>query len=179
MSSNFNWVSLYQVGGVTGEEYLLFFTLILVSFGLIKVRLQYNSMMKTCFALMATFLAGVIINGRLESFTLEQTLDSSADVIILEGKLIKAENINTYDPYIGEKVIIETVELFRPSPTHHATKVGCWKGYISDSKDFAVGDELRIHYLWLKGEGPTAMVEGEIRPLDIPCILKVEKRSNA
>ncbi|RZM81315.1 hypothetical protein C3B51_09045 [Pseudoalteromonas rubra] len=136
-------------------------------------------MMKACFALMLMLLVSVIINGWLDSWELEQILKSNEDVFIIEGKLKKIDSINTYDPYIGEKVIVENVELFRPSPTHHAAKVGCWKEYVSGSKDFSLGGEIRIHYIWLKGEGPTAMVKGEKRPLDIPCILKVEKRNNA
>lgn len=66
----------------------------------------------------------------------------------------------------------------RPRPVTYSPS-GCCGKNITNYKHLSLGDELRIHYLWLKGEGPTAMVEGERRPLDIPCILKVEKRNNA
>jgi len=172
------WDPIYEVGGVVGDEYLLIFTLVIVCFFLTNVRHENKSITKTGLTLMAVFLLGIIINSRLEVLARSEVLNESISVTVLEGELTKADIITTYDPEIGEKVTIENVELFRPSPTRHSPS-GCWGKNITNSKYFSLGDELRIHYILLKGEGPTARVNGKDQSLDIPCILKVEKRNNA
>ncbi|TMO66611.1 hypothetical protein [Pseudoalteromonas aurantia] len=178
MISSLTWNLVYEVGSVTGDEYLLLFTLTIVCFGFAKVKHQNSSTTKKCFTLMVIFLLWIIINSRFDIFKLSQTLNNSMGVLVLEGNLMSVEKINTFDPHIGEKVTIESVELFRPSPVTYSPS-GCWGKNITNSKHFSLGDELRIHYILLKGEGPTARVNGKDQSLDIPCILKVEKRSNA
>ena len=173
------WESIYEVGGLTGDEYLLLFIVVVFSTIFLRLKkrnIKFSSSTKIVFIIFISILIGVVLNGRWQSFELKNILKSGENVIILEGELSKALNITTYDPYIGEKLIIADVNLFRPDPTRHSTKVGCWSRYISDSWTIKKGDTLRIHYIWLYKAGPEMMIDGKRQPLDIPCILKVERR---
>ena len=173
------WESIYEVGGITGEEYLLLLTgviCVMIVLFLKKRKIKFNSLTKVGIIGYITFLAMILYNGRMESYELENILISGEKVILLEGELIKTKIITTYDPYIGENISISDVEIFRPSPTRHSIKTGCWSDYISNSRVILKGDTLRVYYILLYEEGPEAVIAGIRKNLDVPCILKVEKR---
>lgn len=175
------WESIYVVGGFTGEEFLLLFTALICLYMFLyfeKVKFKFGLITKVGFIGYIAFLATILYKGRMESYELENILISGEKVRLLEGELIKTQIITTYDPYIGENISISDVDIFRPSPTRHSIKTGCWSDYISNSRVILKGDILRIYYILLYEKGPEGVIDGIRKNLDVPCILKVEKKKN-